>query len=298
MILGSPPDPGRILDRNGVISLSFDVEEWFQTAAVAGVSVPGAYEGSRRRTPFLIDRLVRLLEERGARATFFMLGSLLEAEPGIADSILGAGQELACHGWGHVNLGEMDRQSFRDDISRCLALWDSLSLPRPSGYRAPSFSVTDRNSSWVAEELSVAGFVYDSSIFPVAWIRYGIGRAPLSPHELSCGGRSIIELPLAVFPLLGLRIPIAGGAWIRFMPLRLHSGLLRRTVRAGLTPVLYSHPWEYDVPFDGERGFSPVVRLRQGHGSGGRMWDALGRLLDRFESMTLIEIASAYRENP
>jgi len=280
------------------MGLSFDVEEWFQTAAVTAESAPGAFDGKRRRSPFLVDELVRFLNERGARATFFVLGDLLAAEPGIAGSILGSGHELACHGWGHQSLKEMNRASFREDIEKCLSLWDTLSLPRPSGYRAPSFSVTDGNSAWVAEELSSAGFLYDSSVFPVALIRYGIDNSPILPYELGDGARKVVELPLAISPFMGLRVPVAGGAWMRFTPLHLHSRLLRRAVCKGLIPVIYSHPWEYDVPFDGESGFSPVLRLRQGRGSGKRMWKALGRLLDRFESLPLMEIASAYPGRP
>ena len=298
MTMNSHPGNGRLNDRNGLMGLSFDVEEWFQTAAVTAVSAPGAFDGKRRRSPFLVDALVRFLGERGARATFFVLGDLLRAEPGIADSILESGHELACHGWGHRSLKEMDRKSFREDIEKCFFFWDLLSLSRPSGYRAPSFSVTEGNSAWVAEELSSNGFVYDSSVFPVALMRYGIDNSPISPYELGDGGRTVIELPLAVSSFMGLRIPVAGGAWMRFTPLHLHLRLLRRAVRSGLVPVIYSHPWEYDEPFDGESGFSPVVRLRQGRGSGKRMWKALGRLLDRFESLPLMEIASAYPERP
>lgn len=280
------------------IALSFDVEEWFQTAAV---NPGGSREQSsrrRRRCPYLVDRLVELLAGYGARATFFVLGNLLEAEPSIGEAVTASGNELACHGWDHGSLLSMDRGAFRDDIARCLEAWSRLSLPSPAGYRAPSFSVTVENSGWVAEELAAAGFDYDSSVFPIPWIRYGIPSAPLAPYRLA--GDGPLELPLASVPLLGLRIPAAGGAWMRFMPMPVHSTLLGLICAAGRTPVLYAHPWEFDTPFDGEGGFSWKVRLRQGHGSGARMRRALSRLLGSFDSMTLAELCreSSQQNNP
>lgn len=77
---------------------------------------------------------------------------------------------------------------------------------------------------------------------------------------------------------------------MRFMPMDVHSHLLRSACAAGRTPVLYAHPWEFDTPFDGEAGFPWIVRLRQGHGSGGRMRRALSRLLGSFDSITLEEL--------
>ena len=271
--------------RSSRIALSFDVEEWFQTAAVSPRGGAPMSSVRRRRAPYLVAGLIDMLSGFGARATFFVLGNLLEAEPSIADIVTGSGNELACHGWDHRSLVEMNRNDFRTDISRCLETWSRLSLPPPLGYRAPSFSVTVENSGWVAEELSAAGFRYDSSVFPIPRIRYGIPDAPLAPYRLA--GSRLIELPLAAVPALGLRIPAAGGAWMRFMPLWVHSLLLARACASGRTPVLYAHPWEFDLPFDGERGFPWIVRLRQGRGGGGRMRRAVAGLLGRYGSITL-----------
>jgi hypothetical protein len=97
---------------------------------------------------------------------------------------------------------------------------------------------------------------------------------------------------LASVALLGAKVPVAGGAWSRFMPLSLRSILLAKACRKGGIPVLYSHPWEYDEPFDGQPGFPALVRIRQGHGSGRRMWTSLGMVLKSFGSITLAELAA------
>ena len=48
-------------------------------------------------TPAFLDRL----DELGVRATFFLLGSQLQACPRLAERITSAGHELAVHGWRH-----------------------------------------------------------------------------------------------------------------------------------------------------------------------------------------------------
>lgn len=42
-----------------------------------------------------------LLDERGVRATFFMLGSMVAAAPQLAAEVAAAGHEIGVHGWGH-----------------------------------------------------------------------------------------------------------------------------------------------------------------------------------------------------
>ncbi len=283
-------NPGSGVARHRV-AMSFDVEEWFQTAAITSLDHP-ASRTARHRVPVLVDSLLAFLGEFGAGATFFMLGTELAMHPATAAAILEAGHELACHGWGHTSLSGMDSASLREDLERCLTAWDRANLPRPSGYRAPSFSVSEDNSGWVADELVKAGFTYDSSVFPMTRHRYGIPGAPLSPYMLQGSTGSILELPLASVEFPGAKVPVAGGAWSRFMPMSLRSILLAKACRAGRIPVLYSHPWEYDEPFDGQPGFPVLVRIRQGHGSGGRMWTCLRRVLESFDSIKLAELAA------
>ncbi|MFF3468501.1 polysaccharide deacetylase family protein [Streptomyces sp. NPDC001984] len=48
-------------------------------------------------TPFFL----RLLDERGVRATFFLLGSEAHRSPGVVREIAAAGHEIGVHGWRH-----------------------------------------------------------------------------------------------------------------------------------------------------------------------------------------------------
>jgi hypothetical protein len=51
------------------------------------------------------------------------------------------------------------------------------------------------------------------------------------------------EFPLTVWEIAGLKVPIAGGFYLRAIPMRLLVGLLRR-IAAERPFVVYLHPWE------------------------------------------------------
>src|SRR5262249_61442752 len=78
------------------------------------------------------------------------------------------------------------------------------------GFRAPTFSIT-RKTLWSLEVLWEAGFLYDSSIFPILHDRYGIPDAPRFPHRIPVmNGHGIAEFPLSTILVMGRPLPMAG----------------------------------------------------------------------------------------
>jgi peptidoglycan/xylan/chitin deacetylase (PgdA/CDA1 family) len=67
-----------------------------------------------RSTPGFLD----LLSRRDVHATFFMLGSMVAAAPGLAGEIAAAGHEIAVHGWDHRYLTLRGPAAAYDDIAR------------------------------------------------------------------------------------------------------------------------------------------------------------------------------------
>jgi peptidoglycan/xylan/chitin deacetylase (PgdA/CDA1 family) len=67
------------------------------------------------RTP---PRFLDLLSRRDVHATFFMLGSMVAAAPGLAGEIAAAGHEIAVHGWDHRYLTLRGPAAACDDIAR------------------------------------------------------------------------------------------------------------------------------------------------------------------------------------
>jgi polysaccharide deacetylase family protein (PEP-CTERM system associated) len=254
-VLGGFPKPidfgpsGRPVVRD---ALSIDVEEWFCATNIASVIPPERWDSCPSRVVESTRKILEILGE--ARATFFVLGWVAERHPHLVREIAAAGHEVATHGYAHVQLDRLTPEEFADDLGRSLEILRNLSPDPVIGYRAPSFSITER-TYWALPILEAHGIRYDSSIVPVAMHpTYGVANAPRVPHRISPG---LLEFPPAVLPVLGVNIPIGGGAYFRLLPYPVTALGLRRLRSAGDPFVFYLHPWELDPS-------QPRVRLPWG----------------------------------
>lgn len=136
---------------------------------------------------------------------------------------------------------------------------------RPRAFRACTWSIT-RRTPWAIDELLAAGYTIDSSIQPVRHPDYGVPGAPTSPYRLLGASGALVELPPLVWEVLGRRVPVGGGGYLRLFPLALLRAGLRQKERAGAPGCLYLHPWEVDPGqprqrLGGLRGFRHYVNL-------------------------------------
>jgi polysaccharide deacetylase family protein (PEP-CTERM system associated) len=239
--------------------LSFDFEDWHQLVhrrlGLAGWNSRGP--ALERQT----DAILSLLDELGVRATFFLLGMTAERYPDLVRELGARGHDLACHGYEHTRVFEQSPDTFRRDLERSVELIESLTGRRPTGYRAPAFSI-NRDTVWAYETLCDLGFQYDSSQYDSPRIPNRIRPVPPQPYRLTLpSGRDIWELPLTVWRVRGRAIPIGGGAYWRGLP----ASLLRRGLRQAADPyaVLYFHPYEIDpAPLRAALPEAPTARQR------------------------------------
>jgi len=224
--------------------LSIDVEEVFHGEYARQYKS----EKMNYRTPENIPSILKFLGEKGVKATFFIVGEIAEKFPEIIEMILEEGHEVAFHGWNHEPLWRLTPDRFSEEIR----IFKSIH-PQCIGFRAPSFSLNNK-TKWALSILKEAGFSYDSSIFPTWTPLYGVYSAPIYPYTPSLTndiakedeGKSILEFPLSVYELLGLRIPIAGGFWLRFWNLKLIKRGIRKMNEKSYPAVFYIHNWELD----------------------------------------------------
>lgn len=80
---------------------------------------------------------LRLLRARGLHATFFLLGSMLARNPGLADEMAAAGHELAVHGWEHRPLLLRGPRATYDDLARARDLVGEATGRPPRLFRPP-----------------------------------------------------------------------------------------------------------------------------------------------------------------
>src|ERR1700682_3698584 len=190
-------------------ALTFDIEEYFHAEAFARVLRPEDWPGLASRVVDTTERLLDILDYADVRATFFILGWIAERYPALVQDIAGRNQEFA------------------KDLQRAKTAIEDAAGTAVIGYRAPTFSVV-RETLWSLEVLWEAGFLYDSSIFPIVHDRYGIPDAPRFPHRVSItNGHGFAEFPLSTITVLGRRVPVAGGGYFRLLP----YSLTRRAIR-------------------------------------------------------------------
>ncbi|MBI4859778.1 MAG: polysaccharide deacetylase family protein [Candidatus Riflebacteria bacterium] len=224
-------------------AFSVDLEEWYQAF---DRPPPPPIGGWPDRLQASLDVLLELLARSGARASFFVVGEVAQAQPALVRRIAGLGHEVACHGHSHRRLTRLDAARFQEDLKRAVGVLGELAGRPIRGFRAPWFSL-GRSTWWAVDVLARQGLLYDSSLFPVWNPFYGTFGCSPHPHLIrSADGRPLWEIPPAPTRLFGVPVPLAGGFYLRNAPCWLVRAAIRRLNRQGRAAVLYTHPWELD----------------------------------------------------
>jgi polysaccharide deacetylase family protein (PEP-CTERM system associated) len=262
-------------------AMSVDVEDYFQVSAFAPHIRREDWDSLPCRVERNIDVILGLLDAADAKATFFTLGWIAERYPQVVRRIVEGGHELASHGYGHQRVSDLTPELFRDDITRAKRILEDLGGVAVRGYRAPSFSINQKNW-WAVEELENAGYVYSSSIYPVRHDHYGMPDAPRFPNYPN-GAGGILELPPTTLELMGRNLPAAGGGWFRLLPYSMSRWMLQRVNTRDQAPCMfYFHPWEMDAEQPRQPGLSAKTRFRH-YVNLQRMPGRMQKLLNDFE---------------
>ena len=228
-----------------VNALTVDVEDYFQVSAFESHVPRGQWDRFESRVCRNTERLLDVFDEFGVNGTFFVLGWVAERHPALVRQIAARGHEIASHGYWHRLVYRTTPREFREDVRRAKAAIESACGMPVLGYRAPSFSITDR-SIWALDILASEGFIYDASIYPIRHDRYGIPKAPRHAYRVS-GPLGIWELPGSTVRLGGQNLPIGGGGYFRLLPYGwTRRGIEHVNVREQKPVVFYLHPWEVD----------------------------------------------------
>jgi polysaccharide deacetylase family protein (PEP-CTERM system associated) len=224
-------------------ALTIDVEDYFQVSALAPHFPRKNWDAVPCRVERNVDLILDLLDQRGAKATFFTLGWVAERFPQLVRRIADGGHEVASHGYCHERASAMTPKAFLADIALAKAVLEDIAGHRVTGYRAPSFSIGMQNL-WAHDTIAEAGYVYSSSVYPVKHDHYGIPDAPRFPYLLESG---LMEIPVTTMRLLGRNWPAGGGGYFRLLPYAVSRWQIARVNRDDRRPaIFYFHPWEVD----------------------------------------------------
>jgi peptidoglycan/xylan/chitin deacetylase (PgdA/CDA1 family) len=214
--------------------LSIDFEDWHQLVhrRLGFADWDRPHAALERQTVYLLD----LLDELGARATFFLLGMSVAAHRELAGEIVRRGHEPASHGYEHARVYQQTPDEFRADVEQSVAAIEAATGRRPLAYRAPAFSI-NRRTPWAYDILAELGFGYDSSQYDTPRVPDRLGDIPSEPYRLG----QLWELPVT-----------GGGAYWRVLP--------PRNLRD--YAVLYFHPYEFGAPLRPELPAHPSLSQR------------------------------------
>jgi len=112
-----------------------------------------------------VPRLRRFFEREKVAATFFAVGRDLTHAPNAEAlrDLQASGHEIASHSQGHhYDLSQRGRAFIEDDIRQSLDSIEKATGKRPTGFRAPGYTVTNE----MFDVLRSLGLAYDSSVFP------------------------------------------------------------------------------------------------------------------------------------
>jgi len=262
--------------------LGIDFEEWFHPELIQ------KYISKKDNQPKIIqgiDKILDLLRKKDTKATFFVVGELLEFKPELLDLILDNGHEVGFHTMKHTRI---DLPNFKEKFGEEIKKFDELTDGKSKGFRAPSFSL-NTNSSWLIDVLEENNYVYDSSIVPAKTSLYGIPNAEKKPYKISSKfleGNSndgkIIEFPMMVTKFLGKKIPAAGGFYLRTLPLRIIENAIRSYEKENLPGVFYIHSWELTPEFMPKMKLSKKDDFITFHNIG-KAYNKMEDLLEKFQ---------------
>ena len=150
-------------------------------ADAAGTASPGRYS-ARRGVP----RYLKLLEEEGIKATFFVPGYDAESYPDTVRSIQDAGHEVGAHGYLHEMI-LLPRDEERRRLQLSHDILTEVMGRAPLGWRSPG----GMKSTETLQVLRQLGYIYDCS-----------DKDADMPYILRLqGGGSLVELPNNTYSL-------------------------------------------------------------------------------------------------
>jgi polysaccharide deacetylase family protein (PEP-CTERM system associated) len=243
--LATPAALPRAADATAPIvnALSVDVEDYFQVSAFAPRIARERWDSYECRVERNVERILALLADAGATATFFTLGWIAERYPAMVRRIGDAGHELASHGFAHERATAQDAAAFAADIALAKAILEDVSGRNVRGYRAPSFSIGAANLE-AFDAIAQAGYRYSSSIYPIRHDHYGMPDAPRFAYEARSG---LLEIPVATVRVFARNWPAGGGGYFRLLPYAVSRwSIARINARDRASAMFYFHPWELD----------------------------------------------------
>ena len=113
------------------------------------------------------DRLLQILNDNEAKATFFLIGNKVAADPAGAKRIVDAGMEVGSHTWEHPNMTTVPSDAIASQFTRANDAITAATGQAPKLWR-PAGGLTNDAVNKVAAQQGMAAILWD--VIPFDWI--------------------------------------------------------------------------------------------------------------------------------
>ncbi len=217
-----------------------DVEDWFHILDLPSTMDISQWDAMPSHVEADYRKLLDIFDTYGAKTTCFFLGWVARNFPHLVREAAERGHEIASHGYAHRLVYTMTPRQFYDDALKARRILEDILGQRVCGFRAPGFSVT-RAVPWFFEQLSAAGYTYDSSVFPASRGHGGMNTGCYAPYQLPEG---MIEFPITIVRYSRIPACLFGGGYLRLAPLPLIQSAASKVLKEGRPVIYYVHPRE------------------------------------------------------
>ena len=229
--------------------LGIDFEDWFHPELIQNHIEKKSYEPKIIQG---IGKIIDLLRINDTKATFFVVGELLEFQPDIFDKIIEGGHEIGFHTMHHTKLDAIcSKEKFSEEVKK----FAQLTSNKSKGFRAPTFSL-NQETSWAIKVLEDNDYLYDSSVVPAKTELYGLPEAGNKPYRISMDSleredmeSKLIEFPILTTKFIGKKIPAGGGFYLRSLPLKIIKNAIKNNEKEEIPSTFYIHSWELTPEF-------------------------------------------------
>jgi len=199
-------------------------------------------------------RILDILSTYGVKATFFMVGEIIDRYPELVESIVKEGHELAYHSYTHTIL--KDDRTLEEELRLSKHILDRFGI---EGFRAPEAYLLKSH----LKILKRYGFLYDSSVYGSIYSATnvdGIYEIPITTIPL--WGKSDLYFPKHLtIKMLMNEIPIGSGFFFALLGSRI-SYFIKRLNSNNLPAVVLVHPWQIvrpNVDLSGHKGAKRIA---------------------------------------
>lgn len=211
-------EPAAASPPQGLDLLTINLDDQLMGMTAGSASPRRDWKQIETRLAAITLQLLDRLDATNNKATFFTSGWIGDNAPDIVREVARRGHEIASAGYYRRSPAAMGPEELRSDAVRARIALETAIGAEVRGHRVARGWLTLRQL-WVLSILAEEGFVYDSSFRPHGFSPWP--KAYCRPHSHRFEGHVIHELPLSSTSILGFRLPISGGGYMRRLPQRI-----------------------------------------------------------------------------